>query len=116
MTEQDFIKFVYTKFENSAGNWIAMWIGSFPTAENLPTVQYPTKATIFANFVGMLDQKFVLENVTWHYKKDLWNCKQGTIENIYTFITHFDCLKMLNSTAGTQVVAMFEHFVQAPIF
>ena len=90
VTEQDFIKLVCTKFEDSAGNWIAMWIGSFPTAGDPPTVQYPTEATTFANFVDMLDQKFVSENVTRRYKEDFWNCKQGTTENICMFIAHFD--------------------------
>ena len=114
--EQDLIKLVCTKFEDSAGNWIAMWIGSFPITGTPPTVQYPAEATTFANFVNMLDQKFISENVTRCYKEDFWNCKQGATENICTFIAQFDCLRMLNSTAGTQAVAMFEHSVQAQIF
>ena len=64
VTDGELIKLVCTKFEDSAGNWIAMWIGSFPTAGNPPTVQYPAEATTFTNFIGMLDQKFVSENVT----------------------------------------------------
>ena len=86
VSEQNLIKLVCTKFEDSAGNWIAMWIGSFPTTGNPPAVQYPTEATTFNNFVSMLDQKFILENITRHYKEDLWNCKQGASENICTFI------------------------------
>ena len=92
-----------------------MWMGSFPTTGDPPVVQSPADATTLASFVAMLDQKFVSENVTRCYKEDLWNCKQGTTENICNFIACFDCLRMFNLTAGLQAVAMFEHAVQAPI-
>ena len=87
VSEQNLIKLVCTKFENLAGDWIAMWIGSFPITGMPPAVQYPAEATAFVNFVAMLDQKFISENVTRCYKEDFWNCKQGTTENIHTFIT-----------------------------
>ena len=64
----------------------------------------------------MLDQKFILENVVRHYKKDFWNCRQGATENIHNFIVCFDYLRMLNAAAGPQVVVMFEYAVQTPIF
>ena len=64
VSELNLIKLICTKFEDSAGNWIAMWIGSFPTAGTPPVVQYPTEATSFNSFIGMLDQKFISENVT----------------------------------------------------
>ena len=71
VTEHDLIKLICTKFEKAAGNWIAMWMGSFPTTENPPVVQYPAEATTLASFVAILDQKFVSENVTRFYKEDL---------------------------------------------
>ena len=90
VSELNLIKLVCTKFEDSAGDWIAMWIGSFPATGTPPVVQYPAEATNFVNFVGMLDQKFISENVARRYKEDLWNCKQGASENIRTFIAQFD--------------------------
>ena len=90
VTEHDLIKLICIKFKKAAGNWIAMWMGSCPIAGDPPAVQYPVKATSFVSFLSMLDQKFVFENITRHYKEDLWNCKQGTTENIQNFFACFD--------------------------
>ena len=102
--------------EESASEWIAMWIDSFPQVGDPPVIQYPLEATFWNSFIAMLDQKFVLENVVRQYKEDFWNYIQGTTENICNFIVHFDCLRMLNAAVGPQVVVIFEHTVQALIF
>ena len=74
LAEHDLIKLICTKFDEAAGKWIAMWMGSFPQVGEPPVVQYPAEATLWISFLAMLDQKFILENVTRHYKEDFWNC------------------------------------------
>ena len=37
-TEHNLIKLICTKFENAAGNWIAMWMSSFPVVGDPPDV------------------------------------------------------------------------------
>ena len=86
MSKHNLIKLICTKSEEAAGDWIAMWMGSFPQTGDPPVVQYPTEATTFVSFIAMLDQKFVSENVAQQYKENLWNCKQGTTESICNFI------------------------------
>ena len=45
LEEPILIKLVCTKMEESAGEWIAMWLDSFPQVGDPPIVQYPLEAT-----------------------------------------------------------------------
>ena len=87
MIAAELIRLICLKFEEIAGEWIVKWFESFPLQKDPgppphTVINLPPEAADWGMFIQMLDNKFVLENIVWQYKEDLWNCKQGQNENI----------------------------------